>query len=329
MKRPRSFQFDTIEPESKRAKFAKQTRRPAKWTSPWLELDRPDLEPSHTYPIDEKFQRRALESKACQDDQECAFISKNIRHVSFDQFMAALDRSIDKLIDSGALDKPFALTSPDIVSCSSGMWVMELILDRTRIGTDPRYHPAAVKHPSETHEEFMTHVTNQGIHTLVLVDDAAYSGMQMVEIDKFFLSKSINNIEIVLPFVTEQALDVIHNAYKLKGGRVWFDEIIPTGPTSRNRKGRTALYFDHKMADDISTYPKVRNWISGCQSNKECPVPPYKHTKSCVGRHRRSMFEGPRRDQDQLAQDEFFKDLDWWFMIQNAMKGANSQLMNE
>lgn len=299
MKRPRSFDEAELELELELKSEKRPRRQPTRWTSAWLDLDRPGLEPTRTYPIDEKFLRETLDSKECQGNPQCKFISHNIRHVSFGQFVDALDRTVDKLIASKALDEPFALAPVEDSPCKSGLWVMELILDKTRIGTDPRFHPALVAQPGEDFEDFQDRVLGAGITTMVIVDDASYSGSQAAfKAQKISPFINLKSVEFVLPFVTERALDVIPSNSPIGRDktRIWFDQVMPT-----SREGgiansqRAAWYFDHKMGDYVSVFPRLRHWISGCDSRKMCPTPPYKYSKSCP-RHRQMAEMGWERD---------------------------------
>lgn len=302
MKRPRSLEFEFDRRESKRQ--GKPT---------WLDLDRPDLEPTQTYPIDKEFLQETLDSKDCQRDEICSYISHNIRHVSFHQFVNALNQTIDRLAASGALDEPFALAPIVGTMCKSGLWVMELILDRTLIGHDPKFYPALVFEPGEDSEVFQRRALERGITTLVLVDDAAYTGLQ-AGLYARFISPRMQRVEFVIPFSTQQAKDVILERIPVEKSRIWSLEVIPVSPLGVDgNQQRTAWYFDHKLPDSVSTFPELRHWISGCQSRKDCMLPPYKTTRSCPSHlDNRANFKRQglaSKESDRQEQLKFLKSL--------------------
>jgi len=101
---------------------------------------------------------------------------------------------------------------------------------------------------------------------VVFLDDATYSGNQMVD----FLSEFMPNIEqslviVGIPFVTMLALNKIRDELEVQSDRVssmilYADVLEPLSKRSSSSL-KPAIYFDHKVPDDVSTYSTYDHYL--------------------------------------------------------------------
>lgn len=114
---------------------------------------------------------------------------------------------------------------------------------------------------------------------IVFFDDMSYSGIQLDEYIRSIPGKRDRGIIIAVPFLTRTALDLLFFAIEMRGKRterlndeeeeqmynfnmLIYGKLVPTirevdRLLARKYGNKAAVYFNHKIADNISSYPKV------------------------------------------------------------------------
>lgn len=162
-------------------------------------------------------------AKWIDDDKDPRFqalkrkIVENVRRISSDEFGASLEEVVSKVNNLLQEDEPYAVLW-DFKPHSSRRWVYEQARDSLRKKPDEVTYQARYTNPDQF-TAFMKSLTDRGIHTFTIFDDAIYSGEQIkretivpiFEYYKKHLPGVRPKIILGVPFVTDKFLEDIHN----------------------------------------------------------------------------------------------------------------------
>lgn len=188
-----------------------------------------------------------------EDQKLAAEVLKKIDHVSFARFLFGLKGSIEKwntlIMSRPESQRNYALLI-DSRDEKSSPWVTSLAL------------PWLAHPPSQivTLDENDIKLIKKDVHHLVIIDDAIYSGNQMVKtLDPILESRVLPDYQhllskefhLVVPFISESGKERMSE----REVNVIHQETIPNFKNEGlNIMGETATYFDHKIAQvGIST----------------------------------------------------------------------------
>lgn len=200
---------------------------------------------------------------------------QNIRHISFSQFTDRLRRAVEsfnrRLTGLPEEQRKFVIVIPQHKVHSSNKWTTELAL------------PFFKKPPediilSSQLNAFL--VQNPQVKQVVLVDDAVYSGKQMSSYLQEYRKIGIQ-YHVIVPYTTSPGLR------RIAGEQTWIsdhemifcmEDLCNMGLFSEEEQqvlknaideddrqyfqSRSLTYFDHKIADGVSTYNNILSY--GC-----------------------------------------------------------------
>lgn len=207
----------------------------------------------------------------------------NIIHISYDTFIQQIKNNLDEVIPLKLEDRPIFVYIDDNDINKSTFWVymhIEQFLNEKKIKTKIIYN--------------LKEVLDDDI--VLLVDDCIYSGNQMTlkinnlltdkesKLFKLFLFVPYMSLEGKLQILLKFKFNMNYN-FKFKFFITKYIEILPlknylTFEEAKNIfkyynisyndvLGKYLIYFDHKVADDISTFPQIFNGLVPNQKNKE------------------------------------------------------------
>lgn len=150
---------------------------------------------------------------------------------------------------------------------------------------------------------------------ILILDDCVYTGKQLISVLKNDINQGVKlNIYIIIAFITKDAIEKIKNTDKYYRNNIilsknhtfinnfysYLTEEEQLLASSLNIENKYPIYFDHKLADTVSTYTaiysgkvinknKYINVITNCEHIKyideyepKCPISSYKFDNSHI-----------------------------------------------
>lgn len=223
---------------------------------------------------------------------------QNIRHISFKRFINRLNVAVKSfnhyLMGLPEGQRKFVIVIPQDKIHSSNKWVTDLAL------------PFFKKPPEDVilSDQFAGFKSRYPeVKRLVLLDDAAYSGKQLRNVLSS-LPRGDHQFHAIVPYITSTGLSRIADV------NVWISDhvkmlsvgdLCKIGAFTQEEEKlledatgdydhgdlhcRSLTYFDHKIADYLSTYDNILNWgrlLAGRGSSipfVSLTIPPYKSSK--------------------------------------------------
>ena len=244
-----------------------------------------------------------------------------VERVSFEDFQAALERSIEAFNQLNAQDQNPYLVLFDYKPHASKYWTYGLAKDK--IATPPQ----AARHFSPSFERMdgytmLDKEVAEGIKRFAIFDDAIYSGEQVFNraikpIAEYFKQREYGmpQFDLVIPYVTSRFLASVEQIKEKYGVEinVLYQKIMPTlkeimsdadRTVVANRggmmdevteeityTGSTVTYFDHRMADNHSFSEEIR------EAAGNMPIPkPYADESTEYYKQEEAEFEAYKRN---------------------------------
>jgi len=186
--------------------------------------------------------------------------------------------------------QPYAVVAGRGEKGKSARWVYQLSKDEMTTTPERVIH---ISKAEELPNSYMNELLDSGITRFVIFDDASYTATEirggfMTKLNYAFSSKprlqgQKLEIVVVAPYVTKYAEEQMTSYAAEKGIilKLLKTEYMPEVKDyltpeqlvtwGGNRKGRTLIYFDHKVPDWLSFDSRINNLVIA----KE-PMPPYK-----------------------------------------------------
>ena len=246
--------------------------------------------PKYTFPIDEEKKQKYLkdiedncaiddyDSKQMIKDRYKKFID-NMRHISFDEFIHSMIECIKKFEKN--IKNEYVLYIPYDDNTKSNYWCSQIVyhlLDKKpeKIMSIRDLFDSG---NSKTKEIVENNLKNIKKYQILLCDDGMYSGSQMEINLTFIKSLGVKKINIICPYVSEDAFNVI-NPFKPE---VYYVDIIKnTNNFVISAIDKHMLYFDHKLPDKASILTEVfmkAEYPPACKIQRKDP---YYLIKNCV-----------------------------------------------
>lgn len=244
-----------------------------------------DPAPSQPYsiPINKEDAKAWIEAHTNSIKPLAAKFIANVRYISFERFCRQLRQSV-KSFDNYLMQLPenerkYAIVIPSSKLVSSNKWVSSLAL------------PFFENRPqdvilSDGLAEFQ--IAHPEVKRFVLIDDAAYSGKQLSALISRLGGDAETKLHAIVPFsTTKGARRVAYEAWISDHQKMFsIEELCKLGVFNESDKcileeatghydhgdlaGRTLTYFDHKVADELSTFNGQIEW--GNLLEWGCPV---------------------------------------------------------
>lgn len=229
-----------------------------------------------------------------EDDPEIKEIKRkiidNIKHISFANFKELSEQTVREAVNG--INEDYALLF-DYKPHSSKRWFYELNTESYENNPPTKTGYFTPGWEKMSGNETLEGLTEQGINTYLISDDAGYSGEQIINrqikpIIEFYRNRGIKpKFVLVVPFVTNRFTDLM-NKIKSEGEceielqtsftmpsllEILSEEEVETLKTKRNGNlevdqteptylGATLTYFDHRVADDHSFCGEVQNILN-------------------------------------------------------------------
>jgi hypothetical protein len=279
------------------------------------------------YPISEKNKQLFLNHIESEKDRKAMekFINQ-IVHITHQQFFNAIDQVIDKVItfqkDKNLKDRPIFVFTKSTEKNKSSYWIYTYI---------KKYFNAKNIKIILTHE--IDYDSWQDNDIFLFVDDCIYSGSQMsttitevmdaLQIDETNNTKKKINSLLVVPYISdtgESRILRVVNSYHSKKEYFNFEiiylkkilpadnylnseeyksifEYYPNANSAKVEFKNYLIYFDHKVADGVSSFPYIFNGIVPNNRNKPILV------KICANKAKINILLGQKK----IYSDEYKK----------------------
>ncbi|MBF0522532.1 MAG: hypothetical protein HQL24_05680 [Candidatus Omnitrophica bacterium] len=244
------------------------------------------------------------------------FLLDHVTHVSQKEFEAALQETVDDF-NKKMGDKPYAfvILRPSWKGDRSEFWTYQLALEK---GLKP------AKYIIKTEEDLSIFVQRdlRNVNDIVFMDDAAYSGGQILAKRNRFLfnSKALNfnnlNMHFVMPFMSSYAKNKLlsqPHVFIYKHHSIpTLSEIFSSDVGKKQKRvfdslgkrfaGLTLTYFQHKVPDYFSAFQWLFEGVVVKEKSKAQikfipeTIPPYE--KDYLKKIRISLFKGKKRKAD-------------------------------
>jgi hypothetical protein len=286
------------------------------------------------YPLDHSFDMNQVELFIKEADPKvqniCRKIIKNTQHISFEKFIMNLNKIINELLLFIAKDRPIFILIDDNnwmlgenYKFKSNYWLFNYVSSYIKFKTN---NNCDIKLISNTENNLL-----QNGDTIIFIDDCIYSGDQMS--GTISRMQNYNKLKltyyILVPFISDTGLKLINKMFNKSINRKYYCTLkIPLNYNNitnindvlsidelkllkeyyiffQDINNKYLIYFDHKLADTISTITlfylgvvpnnynkyiysinqaKVIPIIKNCKSyitglnilSPKCPSPPYK-----------------------------------------------------
>jgi hypothetical protein len=288
--------------------------------------------PKKSYPLNQEKVKEYLENTDISIRPIIKKLFDNTKHISYKSFKIVLYQNFRELINFCKINKidTIILFLADIgdygdskITRKSNFWVAQhfyqyLIAKKVNINLE------IITNPDKLYDTDPNHL-------ILILDDCSYTGSQLHDLieDSFPIRNELFNLYIIIAYVTEPALNKIMTSKKIASNvniiLSRFNNIINSFyeylSSSQIKKAETIhelnenkypIYFDHKLADNISTYTsiylgKVINdskdiiipVMTNCEHIKEvsgddlwyppCPITPYKLSSSDYNKNRENV----------------------------------------
>jgi len=260
------------------------------------------------YPLDHSFDKEAVKKFIEASDVSVRDIVKkiidNTDHISFEKFLMRLNSIIKELLDIVEKDKKtvvycFLGESLVKVKNKSNYWIYIYVLNYIEKKTNGKVNVKLIDNIDLIQEDNAK---------IILIDDCVYSGSQLrntiMEIK--FNSTFTFNFYMLIPYMSKIGIDVIKNGYKfnknLNNSKFIFfknmymiksvNDVLSVPEIYKINfyysslvtfNNKFMIYFDHKLADTISTItpfylgivPCNENYNLDLHKNKLLSIPPY------------------------------------------------------
>jgi hypothetical protein len=191
-------------------------------------------------------------------------------HITFDNLIDSIKRTIDKF-ELKIKDEPFYLFIPIIedkpIKEKSNYWISKI------------FYLLMNKKPREIIITSLEEIKDE-MKDIIVCDDAIYSGKQMAQTFRSFNRDLTHkhNFHILCPFISQLSKDIL-NGMDQFNKTFYEDEIIKPfyeeydfsasnllGVTPKNYP----IYFDHRVADNASSFPYVYELGRVCGGREHC-----------------------------------------------------------
>jgi len=246
------------------------------------------------YPIDHSLDKEAVKKFIAAADPSvqdiCKKIIYNTDHISFEKFLTRINKLIKELLSK--LDKDirviYCFLSYNLftVKEKSNYWIYLYVINYIKKLTNDNIKVELV-------EKFDLLPENNA--NVILIDDCIYSGSQMsLTIEDIYINNKKNiNFYLLVPYISNKGLKLIedafhrklsltinncklltfNNTYYIKSINAYLtpEEIFKIGSFYDkivNFNNKYMIYFDHKLADPVSTITHFYLGIVPCNNNK-------------------------------------------------------------
>jgi hypothetical protein len=240
------------------------------------------------YPIDHSLDKTQIRKFIDACDPEVKKIAQklinNTDHISFEKFLTRMNTCIYHLISIVKVDRPvFVYLGVDLkeVKNKSNYWLYLYVKEFIRYITNNKK------------VILITEINNPLLKkddVIVLIDDCIYSGMQMGDTIYNIKNTISNDYYLLVPYMSTKSIEVIKNNFaansklstskliitphhynlKLSNDILNENEIDIIGKYYINYyasfRGKYLIYFDHKLADTVST---ITHFYLGIVPSKE------------------------------------------------------------
>lgn len=205
-----------------------------------------------------------LAAAAASGDPLLSGLARCTRRVSFEEFSSRLKSAFARAVEAG-LHPESATWAVQGDTHKSGWWTLRVLSELEAEVRPPMsrvvFLPAAVYQHWDRMDDYSREF--EGAKQVVIVDDASYSGEQMITFleDVERLTGNTTKIFVVLAMCTKLARARLRtrDVVVCSGGVIQTLEQCLDGHSG---DGETATYFDHKFPDDMSTDRRVRQFVS-------------------------------------------------------------------
>ncbi len=201
------------------------------------------------------------------------FVIQNVRHVSHEEFVAALNRCTARLVDG--LPQRSVLIVAAYPKSRSNEWVSTLMLEYLKNHpSDPSKKIRVIL--AESKDSLGAIAKRYPKAQVAFVDDAVYSGNHLTSDVLSDSGIPADRSNIVVPFVTARGVDRLSHIETdsgdvVRGSHIIYDERIPTVGEllahqdkslkesfevlfgKQEEASQTLIYFDHKIPDTVSS----------------------------------------------------------------------------
>ncbi len=241
------------------------------------------------YPIDHSLDKTQIRKFIDACDPEVKKIAQklieNTDHISFEKFLTRMNMCIYHLISIVKVDRPvFVYLGVDLkeVKKKSNYWLYLYVKEFIRYITNNKKVILITE---------MNNPLLKKDDVIVLIDDCIYSGMQMGDTIYNIKNTISNDYYLLVPYMSTKSIEVIKNNFATNSKLTTTSKLIIT-PHHYNLKltndilndneidiigkyyinyyasfrGKYLIYFDHKLADTVST---ITHFYLGIVPSKE------------------------------------------------------------
>lgn len=197
----------------------------------------------NTHPIHEENFVKWIQNHSQKYQAAASKFRENTLHVSFDEFKGMLGRicaeiRIKIIQEQEKKYKNIVLLLPDLLK-KSNFWTSLYIF---HLLSDVITHVA-------TKIDQTAFIDSEKERTLIIIpDDASYTGKQIII---YASTKTSHELLFAIPYISQDAMKNIQRSLSDSAHKILF---CNSSASFKKLKKRYTIYFDHKLADEVSTY---------------------------------------------------------------------------